>query len=78
MKGKKDMEKLDTAEKSVRKEMYCVLCSKGLKNRACMWRGMERNGEKEGGVGGWCNGTLQWEGGIIWSWREWERGWEGS
>ena len=35
-------------------------------------------GVRQDGVGGWCNGTLQWEGGIIWSWREWERGWEGS
>ena len=47
------MEKLYTAKKSVRMEMYRVLCTKGLKKRAYMWRGMERNGEKEGGVGGW-------------------------
>ena len=53
LKGEQDMEKLDTAKKSVRKEMYCVLCTKGLKKQAYMRRGMERNGEKEGGVGGW-------------------------
>ena len=47
------MEELYAAKKSVRTEEYCVLCTKDLKNRACMWRGMERNGEKEGGVGGW-------------------------
>ena len=47
------MEKLYTAKKSVKMEMYCVLCTKNLKNRAYMWRGVERNGEKEGEVGGW-------------------------
>ena len=47
------MEKLYTAKKSVRMEMYCVLCTEGLKNWGYMWRGMERSGEKEGGVGGW-------------------------
>ena len=45
------MEALYTAKKSVRMEMYCVLCTKGLKNWAHMWRGMERDGEKGGG--GW-------------------------
>ena len=47
------MEKLYTAKKSVRMEMYCVSCIKGLKKRAYMWRGMEKNGEKKGGVGEW-------------------------
>ena len=45
------MEKLYAAKKSVRMEMYCVLCTEGLKNWAYMWRGMERSDEKEGGVG---------------------------
>ena len=53
LRRKWDMEKLYAAKKSVRVEMYCVLCTKGLKKQAYMWRGMERNGEKEGGVGGW-------------------------
>ena len=53
MKGKKDMEKLDTAEKSVRKEMYCVLCSKGLKNRhACGVESKEMVRRRGGLVGG--------------------------
>ena len=47
------MEKLYAAKKSVRMEMYCVLCTEGLKDWGYMWRGMERNGETEGGVGGW-------------------------
>ena len=47
------MEELYAAKKSVRMEMYCVLCIKGLKNWANMWRGVGRNGEKEGRVGGW-------------------------
>ena len=47
------MEELYAANKSVRTEEHCVLCTKGLKSRACMWREMERNGEKEGGVDGW-------------------------
>ena len=44
------MEELYAAKKSVRTEEYCVLCTKDLKNRACMWHGMGINGEKEGGV----------------------------
>ena len=62
MKGKKDMEKLDTAEKSVRKEMYCVLCSKGLKNRhACgvEWKEMVR---RRGGLVGGAMGRYSGRG----------------
>ena len=55
------MEELYAAKKSVRTEEYCVLCTKDLKNRACMWHGMGRNGEKEGGGGGWRHYVTWWE-----------------
>ena len=35
------MEKLYTAKKSVKMEMYCVVCMKGLEKWAYMWCGME-------------------------------------
>ena len=41
LKGEQDMEKLDTAKKSVRKEMYCVLCTKDLEKWAYMRCGVE-------------------------------------
>ena len=47
------MEKLYTAKKSVRMGMYCVLCTEGLKKWAYMRCGVEWNGEREGGDGGW-------------------------
>ncbi len=32
LKGEQDMERLDTAKKTVKMEMCCVLCTEGLEN----------------------------------------------
>ena len=47
------MEILDTAKKTVKIQMLCVLWTKGLENGHTCWCGMERIGAREGVVGGW-------------------------
>ena len=56
MKGEQDMERLDTAKKSVKMEMCCVLWTKGLENgHTC---GVEWN-ELVRGKGGLVGGGIK-------------------